>query len=54
MLRTPADEHTTTGCALWDEWENYTPTMKTNLMNFAMAHMDALHVSRMVAYMSVC
>jgi hypothetical protein len=44
FLHTPADDHTTTGCAQWDEWENYTPTQKANLMTFAMASMDGLQV----------
>jgi hypothetical protein len=44
MLHTTADEHTTTGCPLWDHWENYTTTQKQDLMNFAMSSMDSLGV----------
>jgi len=44
MLHTTADEHTTKGCAEWDQWENYTPTQKQNLMSFAMSNMDVLQV----------
>lgn len=42
MLHSTADDHTTKDCTQWDQWENYTPTMKQNLMTFAMANMDAL------------
>jgi glucan 1,3-beta-glucosidase len=42
MLHSTADQHTTTGCAQWDEWEKYTATQKQNLMSFAMSSMDAL------------
>jgi glucan 1,3-beta-glucosidase len=31
-------------CAVWTDWQNYDQTMKTGLMNFAMASMDALQV----------
>jgi len=44
MLHSTADEHTTTDCTEWDHWENYTPTMKQNLMDFALANMDTLQV----------
>jgi hypothetical protein len=42
MLHTVADEHTTTDCTQWDNWENYTPTQKENLLSFAMSNFDAL------------
>jgi len=42
MLHSTADEHTTVGCDRWDMWEDYTDTMKANLMSFAMSNMDAL------------
>ena len=45
MLHSVADEHTTADCTQWDEWENYTPTQKQNLMSFAMSNFDALQVS---------
>jgi glucan 1,3-beta-glucosidase len=44
MLNTPADQHVTKDCTQWDQWEDYTPTQKQNLMTFAMSHMDALQV----------
>ena len=45
MLHSVADEHTTADCTQWDQWENYTPTQKQNLMSFAMSNFDALQVS---------
>jgi hypothetical protein len=44
MLHSTADLHTTNNCTLWDHWENYTPTQKANLKQFAMASFDALQV----------
>ena len=44
MFISADDRHTTMNCSLWDEWEQYTPAMKADLMNFAMSSMDALHV----------
>jgi len=45
MLHSVADEHTTADCTQWDEWENYTPTQKDNLLSFAMSNFDALQVN---------
>jgi hypothetical protein len=46
MLHSSADLHDTSPaiCAVWDHWESYTPTMKSNVMSFAMSNMDALQV----------
>jgi hypothetical protein len=44
MFLSSSDRHTTVGCSQWDEWENYTPKMKEDLMSFAMSSMDSLHV----------
>lgn len=44
MLHSTADEHTTSPeiCDVWNHWENYTTTMKSNVLSFAMSNMDAL------------
>jgi hypothetical protein len=46
MLVDAQDTHTTPAsvCATWNAWETFTPTMKQNLMSFALANMDALQV----------
>jgi len=44
MLHSTADQHTTKNCTPWDLWEDYTPTQKANLKQFAMASFDALQV----------
>jgi hypothetical protein len=44
MLVSTADQHVTQNCTVWDNWETYTPTIKQNLMDFALSNMDALQV----------
>jgi len=44
MLVSALDPHVTQDCTVWDMWEDYTPTIKQNLMDFALSNMDALQV----------
>jgi hypothetical protein len=50
MLHSTADPHTTKNCTLWDHWEDYTPTQKANLKQFAMASFDALQVIHCLSF----
>jgi len=43
MFLSADDRHSTPNCSMWDEWEQYTPRMRADLLNFAMSSMDALH-----------